>query len=205
MEIILLEKVGKLGALGEVVRVKDGFARNFLLPKRKALRATEANKAEFAKRRAEIEKENVQKKSAAEIASATYDNMVVTLLRQASEDGKLFGAISARDVATALQEQGHPITHLMVVVPKPIRLVGVSMVRLVLHPEVTVDIAVNIARTQDEADRAEKAYREKGLDAVAATAVTSVDYQMDMIAEAAFNEEALTDAETSEEEDNTSN
>jgi large subunit ribosomal protein L9 len=153
MKVILLERVERLGGLGETVNVKDGFARNFLLPRHKALRATAANLKVFEAQRADIEARNAKAKESAEGAGGKLDGSSYILIRQAGESGHLYGSVSGRDVAEVVQAEGGKVDRAMVVLDKPIKTLGVHQVKVRLHPEVTVTIAVNIARSQDEAER----------------------------------------------------
>ena len=152
MEVILLERVEKLGAIGDVVTVKNGFARNYLLPRKKALRANEANKKVFEANRANIEAENAARRSDAEKASKGIDGKTITLIRQASNTGQLYGSVSARDLAELLNEDGAKVAKSQIVLGKPIKTIGVSEVRVALHPEVAVTIKVNVARSPEEAE-----------------------------------------------------
>lgn len=152
MDVILLERVEKLGRIGDVVSVKPGFARNFLLPRGKALRATEANKSKFEAQRATIEADNAKRREAAEVQAKTMTDVSVVLIRQASNAGALYGSVSSRDIAEAITEAGHKILKSAVVLDKPIKLLGVSEVKLVLHPEVTLTAKVNVARSPEEAE-----------------------------------------------------
>ena len=152
MDVILLERVEKLGRIGDVVSVKPGFARNFLLPRGKALRATDANKAKFEAQRATIEADNAKRREAAEAQAQTMTDVSVVLIRQASNAGALYGSVSARDVADAITEAGHKVLKTAVVLDKPIKLLGISQVKLVLHPEVTLTAKVNVARSPEEAE-----------------------------------------------------
>ena len=152
MEVILLERVEKLGAIGDVVTVKNGFARNYLLPRKKALRANEANKKVFEANRARIESENADKRAAAEAASSEVEGKTVQLIRQASNVGALYGSVSARDIVEALAGQGAHVTKSQVVLDRPIKAVGMHDVRIALHPEVQVTVHVNVARSPEEAD-----------------------------------------------------
>ena len=152
MDVILLERVEKLGRIGDVVSVKPGFARNFLLPRGKALRATDANKAKFEAQRATIEADNAKRREAAEAQAATMTDVSVVLIRQASNAGALYGSVSARDIADAVTETGHKVLKSAVVLDKPIKTLGISTVKLVLHPEVTVSAKVNVARSPEEAE-----------------------------------------------------
>ena len=153
MKVILLERVERLGGLGETVNVKDGFARNFLLPRHKALRATAANQKVFDAQRADIEARNAKAKEAAEGAGSKLDGSSYVLIRQAGEAGQLYGSVAARDVADAVNAEGGKVDRAMVVLDKPIKTLGLHQVKVRLHPEVTVTVTVNIARSQDEADR----------------------------------------------------
>ncbi len=152
MEIILLERVEKLGAIGDVVKVKDGFARNYLLPNKKALRANEANRKLFETNRAKIEEDNASRRSEAEKASGSVDGKTVKLIRQASNTGQLYGSVSARDIVEALETEGAKVTKSQVVLDRPIKAIGVHDVRIALHPEVNVTVKVNVARSPEEAD-----------------------------------------------------
>jgi len=152
MDVILLERVEKLGAIGDVVTVKNGFARNYLLPRKKALRANEANKKVFEANRAHIEAENAARRSDAEKASKGVDGKTITLIRQASNTGQLYGSVSARDLAEALNEDGAKVAKSQIVLGKPIKTIGLSEVRVALHPEVSVTIKVNVARSPEEAE-----------------------------------------------------
>jgi len=152
MEVILLERVEKLGGIGDVVKVKNGFARNFLLPNNKALRANESNRKLFETNRARIEEENAEKRSDAEKASKSVDGKSVQLIRQASNVGHLYGSVSARDIAEALEGVGAKVAKSQVVLDRPIKTLGVHEVKIALHPEVAVMVKVNVARSPEEAD-----------------------------------------------------
>jgi large subunit ribosomal protein L9 len=152
MDVILLERVEKLGAIGDVVKVKDGFARNYLLPNKKALRANEANRKLFEANRARIEEENADKRADAEKAAKGVDGKTVRLIRQASNTGQLYGSVSARDIVDALGGEGAQVTKSQVVLDKPIKALGVHEVKIALHPEVAVTVKVNVARSPEEAD-----------------------------------------------------
>ena len=153
MKVILLERVERLGVLGETVNVKDGFARNFLLPKHKALRATEANLKVFEGQRHEIEARNSKAKTSAEADAGKLDGTCYILIRQAGESGQLYGSVSGRDVADAVVAAGGHADRSQVVLDKPIKTLGLHAVKVRLHPEVTVTVTINIARSQDEAER----------------------------------------------------
>ncbi len=152
MDVILLERVEKLGAIGEVVKVKDGFARNFLLPRKKALRANEANRKVFEANRARIESDNASRRGEAEKAAAGFKDASVTLIRQASNTGQLYGSVAVRDLVEALEAAGHKVTRSQVVLDKPIKAIGVYQVKVALHPEVSVPVKVNVARSPEEAE-----------------------------------------------------
>jgi large subunit ribosomal protein L9 len=153
MEVILLERVGKLGQMGDVVRVKDGFARNFLLPRGKALRATADNKTRFESMKADLQARNLELKSGAEKVAATLDGKSVTVLRQASEAGQLYGSVSTRDIASLLAADGASINRSQVALNTPIKAIGQYKVPLALHPDVETNITVIVARSKDEAER----------------------------------------------------
>jgi large subunit ribosomal protein L9 len=153
MKVILLERVERLGALGDVVNVKDGFARNYLLPRSKALRANEANLKVFEAQRHEIEGRNAKNREGAERAAKKIDGETYVIIRQAGEGGQLYGSVSGRDVAEAVLAEGGQVDRAQVVLDKPIKAIGVHPVRIRLHPEVTITVKVNVARSQDEADR----------------------------------------------------
>ncbi len=153
MQIILLERIEKLGTIGDVVNVKDGYARNFLLPGKKALRANDANRKVFDANRARIESDNAERRGEAQTRGQDVDGMSVVLIRASSNSGQLYGSVSVRDIVDALNEQGANIGKAMVVLERPIKTVGVFDVRVALHPEVAVMVKVNVARSSDEADQ----------------------------------------------------
>ena len=153
MEVILLERVGKLGQMGEVVRVKDGYARNFLLPKGKALRATDANKKRFEGMKVELEARNLELKGEAEKVAAKLDGQNFTVLRQASESGQLYGSVSTRDVAAILSDGGFAVNRGQIALNAPIKLIGTHKVPVALHPEIQATITIYVARNADEAER----------------------------------------------------
>jgi len=152
MDVILLERVEKLGAIGDVVTVKNGFARNYLLPNKKALRANESNRKLFEAKRSEIETDNANKRTEAEAASKGIEGKTVKLIRQASNTGQLYGSVSARDIVDALDTEGAKVTKSQVVLDRPIKAIGLHEVRIALHPEVSVAIKVNVARSPEEAE-----------------------------------------------------
>jgi large subunit ribosomal protein L9 len=153
MEVILLERVGKLGQMGEIVRVKDGYARNYLLPKGKALRATADNKKRFETMKTQLEARNLELKSEADKVGAKLHGQTVTVLRQASETGQLYGSVSTRDVAELLTNGGFSVNRNQIQLNAPIKLIGVHKVPVALHPEIEVTITVYVARNADEAVR----------------------------------------------------
>ena len=156
MDVILLERVEKLGQIGDVVTVKNGFARNFLLPRKKALRANSANKKVFEANRATIEADNAKRRDIARADATGIDGKTVTLIRQASNTGQLYGSVSTRDLVEALEADGAKVAKNQIVLNKPIKAIGVSTVRIALHPEVSVTIKVNVARSPEEAELQEQ-------------------------------------------------
>ena len=153
MEVILLERVAKLGQMGDVVRVKDGFARNFLLPKGKALRATGENKERFQSMKSQLEARNLELKSDAKTVADRLDGQSFIVLRQASETGQLFGSVSTRDLAALLSENGFLVNRNQVALNAPIKSIGLHKVPVALHPEIDVTVTINVARSADEAER----------------------------------------------------
>ena len=163
MDVILLERVEKLGAIGDVVKVKDGFARNFLLPNKKALRANEANRKVFEANRARIEADNASRRTDAEKDAGSFKDAQVTLIRQASNTGQLYGSVAVRDLVEAIVADGHKITRNQVVLDRPIKSIGVYDIKVALHPEVSVTVKVNVARSPEEAEM-----QAQGVDVMAA-------------------------------------
>ena len=153
MDVILLERVEKLGQMGDLVRVKDGFARNFLLPRGKALRATDANKKRFEAQKAELEARNLERKSEAEAVGGKLDGVAIVNIRQAGERGQLYGSVAARDIADALGAEGFQVDKNQVILDKPVKTLGLFDQRVQLHPEVIATITVNVARSEEEAER----------------------------------------------------
>lgn len=151
IEVILLERIEGLGQLGQVVKVRPGYARNLLLPKKKALRATKANLEVFEKQRAQLEAKNAAMRSEAEATSAKISNLKLVVIRQASETGQLFGSVSSRDVAEAAKEANQPIERSLIQIDSPIKELGLFQVKVKLHPEVSVNITINVARSPEEA------------------------------------------------------
>jgi large subunit ribosomal protein L9 len=152
MDVILLERVEKLGAIGDVVKVKDGYARNFLLPNKKALRSNDANRKVFESNRAKIESDNASRRSDAETEAKTFNDANVTLIRQASNTGQLYGSVAVRDLVDALVADGHKVGKSAIVLDRPIKAIGVYTVKVALHPEVSVSVKVNVARSPEEAE-----------------------------------------------------
>ena len=153
MQVVLLERVEKLGQIGDVVKVKDGFARNYLLPKRKALRATKANLSYFETQRAQLEARNLEQRKEAEQIGNKLKSKAFVLLRQAGDRGQLYGSVSPRDIAEAITKGGFTIVRTQVPVDRAIKTIGLHEVFVVLHPEVRVPVTINVARTDDEAER----------------------------------------------------
>jgi large subunit ribosomal protein L9 len=153
MQVILLERITKLGQMGDVVRVRDGFARNYLLPKGKALRATKENRARFEHMKVELEARNLELKSEAEKVGAKLDGQSFTVLRQAAETGQLYGSVSTRDLAALTSEKGFAVDRSQFALNAPIKSIGVHAVPVLLHPEVEISISVTVARSVDEAER----------------------------------------------------
>jgi len=153
MQVILLERVEKLGQIGDEVKVKDGFARNYLLPKKKALRATEKNRAYFETRRVELEARNLERKGEAEKIAKKLDGQSFQLIRQAGDRGQLYGSVSPRDIADIVTAAGFHVDRTQIPLDKAIKTIGLFPISVVLHPEVRVQVTVNVARTEDEAER----------------------------------------------------
>lgn len=184
MEVILLERVEKLGQMGDVVTVKDGFARNFLLPQKKALRATESNKAAYEADKARLEAENLERRNDAEAVAAKMADVKVIMIRAAGESGQLYGSVSSRDIAEAVTEAGVSINRNQVILDRAIKTLGLHDVVVRLHPEVSVNVVVNIARSTDEAET----QFETG---AAVVANEEEDFADEDVAEDLFEEEAV--------------
>jgi len=163
MQIILLERIEKLGTIGDVVNVKDGYARNFLLPNKKALRANDANRKVFEANRARIEADNAKRREEASGEAANVEGREVVLIRASSNSGQLYGSVSVRDIVDSLVEQGAKVNKSMIVLERPIKAIGISTVKVSLHPEVVVTVKVNVARSPDEA-----ALQSQGVDVMSA-------------------------------------
>ena len=181
MDVILLERIENLGQMGEVVNVKSGFARNYLLPQKKARRATEENKKFFEIQRAQLEAANLEKRSEAESVANKMGNISVTLLRQAGDAGQLYGSVNARDIGTTMTDAGYTVSRSQIRLTDPIKLLGVYTVQVDLHPEVSIQVTANIARTQEEAEMQAKTGR----------AVLGEDEQEAIDIEEAINAEAV--------------
>lgn len=152
MDVILLERIEKLGQMGEVVKVKPGFARNYLLPQRKAMRATKENLASFETQRGQLEADNLERRGEAEAVSKKLDGLTVTLIRQAGESGQLYGSVTGRDLSTAVTDAGIRVDRRQIELEKAIKMLGLHPVRVRLHPEVVVSITANVARSEEEAE-----------------------------------------------------
>lgn len=153
MQVILLERIAKLGQMGDEVTVKTGYARNFLLPQGKALRANAANREQFESQRADLEKRNDERKADAEGIKTNLDGNTYVLIRSAGQTGQLYGSVTTRDVAAALEENGFKVSRNQVNMPTPIKVIGLHELSIILHPEVEANISVNVARSEDEAER----------------------------------------------------
>jgi large subunit ribosomal protein L9 len=153
MQVILLERIGRLGQMGDTVKVRPGFARNFLLPQGKAMRATKDNMQHFEKQRAQLEANNLQRKQEAEVIAGKLGGQRFRVIRQAGDTGQLYGSVSTRDVSDAVTAGGFTIDRVQVLLDRPIKNLGLHSVRIGLHPEVEVRVAINVARTEEEADR----------------------------------------------------
>jgi large subunit ribosomal protein L9 len=184
MQVILLERIGRLGQMGDVVTVKDGFARNFLLPQGKALRATEANRKRFERERAQLEARDLELKSEAQGVSGKLDGQSFIVIRQAGDTGQLYGSVSTRDIATAVTEGGFSIERRQVMLDRPIKTLGLHEVRISLHAEVIPHVTINVARSADEAAR-----QARGEDVTRATTEAEEDAEAARIAAAALFEE----------------
>ena len=153
MQVVLLERVAKLGQMGDVVNVKDGYARNFLLPRKKALRATAENLAHFETQKAQLEARNLELKKEAEQVAAKLDGESFVIIRQAGETGQLYGSVASRDIAAAISDGGVSVERSQITMDKPIKTLGLHDEKVVLHPEVSVNVVVNVARSEEEAER----------------------------------------------------
>lgn len=163
MELILLERVEKLGSIGDLVTVKDGYARNYLLPNKKALRANEANRKVFEANRERLENDNAEKRSEAAKAGEKINGAEIVLIRSSSNSGQLYGSVSVRDIVSGLQDQGHNVDKRQVILSAPIKTIGMFDVTVALHPEVQITVRANVARSTDEAEQ-----QAQGIDVIAA-------------------------------------
>jgi large subunit ribosomal protein L9 len=166
MQVILLERIGRLGQMGDIVKVKDGYARNFLLPQGKALRANEANKARFESERSQLEARNNERKGAAQKIADSLDGKSFIVVRSAGETGQLYGSVASRDVAAVLEAEGFEVSRNQVDLNTPIKSIGLHKVTLVLHGEVSAEIELNVARSADEAERQAKGEKLTSADAI---------------------------------------
>jgi large subunit ribosomal protein L9 len=197
MQVILLERIGRLGQMGDVVTVKDGFARNFLLPQGKALRATEANRKRFERDKAQLEARDLELKTEAASVSSKLDGKSFIVIRQAGDSGQLYGSVSTRDIAAVITEGGFSIERRQVLLDRPFKTLGVHELRIALHPEVMPHVTVNVARSPDEAERQSRG------EAVTAKALTEAEEEAEAAkraAKALFEEGAAPAEEASEEE-----
>ncbi|MTD93090.1 50S ribosomal protein L9 [Hyphomicrobium sp. xq] len=153
MQVILLQRIGRLGQMGDIVNVKDGYARNFLLPQKKALRATDDNRQHFESQRAQLEANNLELKKEAEAVSEKLDKKVFVAIRSAGDTGQLYGSVATRDIAEVVTAGGFTIDRRQVILERPIKNLGLHPVRVALHPEVVVTVSLNVARSEDEAER----------------------------------------------------
>ena len=185
MEVILLERIERLGQMGDVVKVKDGYARNYLLPKKKALRANAESRVRFEERRVQLEADNIERRSEAESVAAKMEGLSVVMVRQAGDSGQLYGSVNARDIAAAITEAGVRVERGQIAMTRVIKSLGLYPVRVVLHPEVSVEVSVNVARTEEEA-RLQAA----GVDVTAADRDTAAE-EAALAAEEVFEPEAL--------------
>jgi large subunit ribosomal protein L9 len=186
MEVILLERVAKLGQMGDVVRVKDGFARNYLLPKRKALRATEENRARFQAMKIDLEARNLEQRGEAEKIAQKLDGQSFTVLRQAAEGGQLYGSVSPRDLVGLILASGFAIDRSQIALNVPIKMIGMYKVPVMLHPEVEVKVSVTVARNADEAERLKRGedvtmLREEGDEAEEAAAAAESFFDPEVV------------------------
>jgi len=184
MQVILLERIGRLGQMGDVVTVKDGFARNFLLPQGKALRATDANRKRFERDRAQLEARDLELKSEAQAVSTKLDGKSFIVIRQAGDSGQLYGSVSTRDIATAITEGGFSLERRQVMLDRPIKALGLHEIRISLHAEVSPRVTINVARSTDEAAR-----QARGEDVTRAMTEAEEDAEAARVAAAALFEE----------------
>jgi len=191
MEVILLQRIEKLGQMGQTVKVKAGYARNYLLPRRKAIRATEDNKAKFEKQRAQLEATNLAKRTEAEAISGKVEGLTVVIIRQAGETGQLYGSVSARDIATAATKAGVTIDRNQILMDRPLKDLGLHPIRVALHPEVVVNITANVAKSEEEAELQVKAGH--AIVGTAAEEAKSLDEMLEQVEQAAEGEGEATE------------
>lgn len=199
MEIILLERVARLGQMGDTVKVKDGFARNYLLPQGKALRATDANRKRFESERVQLEARDLERKSEAEKVGAKLEGKTFVVIRAAGETGQLYGSVSTRDIAELLGEEGFTIARNQVELNNPIKNIGMTAVSIALHGDVQVDISLNIARTQDEADRQAAGEDLTSVDAIYGLDEDEAPSEEEIFEEGAAPEEGVLDTQDADE------
>jgi large subunit ribosomal protein L9 len=201
MEVILLERIAKLGQMGDVVRVKDGFARNFLLPKGKALRANEANRSRFDTMKVDLEARNLEQRGEAEKVAEKLNGQSFTVLRQAAEGGQLYGSVTPRDLVGLITEKGFTVERSQIVLNMPIKMIGMYKVPVTLHPEVEVTVTLTVARSADEAERLKRGEditvsRDEAEEAAAAAAATAEAFFEPEAIEAQRSEDAEADEES---------
>jgi len=191
MEVILLQRIEKLGQMGQTVKVKAGYARNYLLPRKKAIRATDDNKAKFEKQRAQLEATNLAKRQEAEAISGKVEGLTVVIIRQAGETGQLYGSVSARDIATAATKAGVTIDRNQILMDRPLKDLGLHPIRVALHPEVVVNITANVAKSEEEAELQVKAGH--AIVGTAAEEAKSLDEMLEQVEQAAEGEGEATE------------
>lgn len=200
MEVILLERIENLGQMGDVVRVRPGFARNFLLPQGKALRSNKENLAVFEQQRAQLEADNLKRRSEAEAVAKRLDGSNIVMIRQAGDSGQLYGSVSSRDISDAVTEGGTTIDRTQVVLDRPIKMLGLHDIRLRLHPEVSVHVSINVARSEAEAEMQAESGRFVSADELARAEEAAEAEALAAADEAAAAEEAAGNAELGVEE-----
>jgi large subunit ribosomal protein L9 len=201
MEVILLERIAKLGQMGDVVRVKDGFARNFLLPKGKALRANEANRSRFDTMKVDLEARNLEQRGEAQKVAEKLNGQSFTVIRQAAEGGQLYGSVTPRDLVGLITEKGFAVERSQIVLNMPIKMIGMYKVPVTLHPEVEVTVSLTVARSADEAERLKRGEditvtRDEAEEAAAATAATAEAFFEPEAIEAQHSQDAESDEES---------
>jgi large subunit ribosomal protein L9 len=197
MEVILMQRIEKLGQMGDIVSVKPGFARNYLLPQKKALRATKENLARFESQRAQLEAENLERRTEAERVAKDLDGMTVTLIRQAGESGQLYGSVNSRDIAEAVTAKGVTLARGQVDLGAVIKALGLHKVRIQLHPEVAVTVTANVARSEDEAQMQLESGRVVSAEDLR-EAEAAAEAELEAVVEAVEQEEAAADSAASD-------